>query len=91
MKLSNKVYDILAFVGRILLPALATAYATLADALNLPFKTEVVQVVGVVTTFIVNVFLQETSKNYYASQTLSEVEQNITNYSGGNEDVFGKA
>lgn len=66
MKLSNKAYDILSFVGKILLPALALAYGSLADIWNWPLKSEVVQTIGVVATLVLNVFLQETSKNYYS-------------------------
>lgn len=71
MKLNNKAYDVLAFVGRILLPAIALAYGNLADIWHLPLKSEIVQTIGVVGTLILNVFLQETSKNYYSNKDQS--------------------
>lgn len=72
MKLSNKAYDILAFIGRIMLPAIALAYGNLADIWHLPLKAEIVQTIGVIATLILNVFLQETSKNYYNSSQLDQ-------------------
>ena len=36
MKLNDKLYDILSWCGKIVLPALAVLYATLADTWGLP-------------------------------------------------------
>lgn len=80
MKLSDKTYDILAFVGRILLPALAVAYGSLADIWNFPLKTEIVATIGTVSTLILNIFLLECSNNYNINQNtqkeLTEQEEN---------------
>lgn len=81
MKLSNKAYDIFAFIGRILLPALALAYGNLADIWGWPLKSEIVQTVGVVATLILNIFLQETSKNFYANT--DTVNEDLNNYTTG--------
>ena len=41
MKLSNKVYDILAYIQRIALPALAALWAALGKIWNWPLVTEI--------------------------------------------------
>lgn len=75
MKLPDKVYDILAFIGRTLLPAIALAYGNLADVWHLPLKSEIVQTIGIVATLILNIFLQEVSKNYNANKVAQVIEE----------------
>ena len=41
MKFSNRTYDILKYIAQIVLPALATLYATLGKLWGLPFVTEI--------------------------------------------------
>lgn len=39
--MSNKLYDILAIIGRLILPALGTLYFAIAKIWNLPLQAEV--------------------------------------------------
>ena len=80
MKLSDKTYDILAFIGRVLLPSIALAYGNLADVWGLPLKSEIVQTIGIVATLILNVFLQEVSKNYHAELNKLVNSANVVEY-----------
>lgn len=41
MKLNDKWYDLLSWLGKIALPALAVLYATLADTWGLPYSSEI--------------------------------------------------
>ena len=49
---SNKVYDILKFVALIVLPALATLYATLGNIWGLPYTNEISATIMAVDTFL---------------------------------------
>ena len=49
---SNKVYDILKFVALIVLPALATLYATLGGIWGLPYTQEISATIMAVDTFL---------------------------------------
>lgn len=65
--MSNKVYDILAIIGRLILPALGTLYFALAKIWTpyLPYPEEIVGTIAAVTTFL-NSVLKVQSKAYYA-------------------------
>lgn len=62
--MSNKVYDILAWVGRILLPALSVLYATIGKVWNLPFILEIPATITAIAVFI-NAILKRTSDSYF--------------------------
>ena len=64
--MSNKVYDILAIVGRLILPALGTLYFALAKIWNLPLAEEIVGTIAAVTTFL-NAVLKIQSNAYWQS------------------------
>ena len=64
MKLDNKTYDVLAWIGRILLPALATLWLSMADVWGLPYKVEIATTIVAVDTFL-NTLLGISSANYY--------------------------
>lgn len=51
-KMSNKAYDILKTICTIILPALATLYATLSGIWGLPFAEEICGTITAVDLFI---------------------------------------
>ena len=63
--MSNKLYDILAIIGRLILPALGTLYFALAKIWNLPLAEEIVGTIAAVTTFL-NTVLKVKSDQWYA-------------------------
>lgn len=65
--MSNKLYDILAIIGRLVLPALATLYFSLAQIWTpyLPYAEEIVGTIAAVTTFL-NAVLKIQSNAYWA-------------------------
>lgn len=65
--MSNKLYDILAIIGRLILPALGTLYFALAKiwAPHLPYPEEIVGTIAAVTTFL-NTLLKVKSDQWYA-------------------------
>lgn len=52
MIFKNKVFDALKWITLIALPAIATAYATLANGLGLPYSDEVSLIVNVACTLL---------------------------------------
>lgn len=52
MQLSTKVYDTLKWIGRYLLPALATLYFALAAIWDLPYGEQVVGTLSALTIFV---------------------------------------
>lgn len=64
MKLSNKVYDILKYIAQIVLPAIATLYATLAGLWNWPMAEAIVGTISAVDLFL-GALLRISSLNYY--------------------------
>lgn len=63
--MSDKLYDILAIIGRLILPALGTLYFALAKIWNLPLAEEIVGTIAAVTTFL-NAVLKIKSDQYWA-------------------------
>ena len=64
MKLSNNIYDFLAFLGKIVLPAMAVLYATLADTWGLPYSNEISTTIMAIDVFL-NALLGISSANFY--------------------------
>lgn len=64
MKLPNNVYDALAFIGRLVLPGIATLWLALADAWGFPYKVEIATTITAIDTFL-NTLLGISSANYY--------------------------
>lgn len=64
--MSNKLYDILAIIGRLILPALGTLYFALAKIWTpyLPYPEEIVGTIAAVTTFL-NTVLKIKSDQYW--------------------------
>ena len=77
MKLSNKTYDVLSFIGKIVLPALATLWLALADVWHFPLKTEIATTIVALDTFL-NTLLGISSANYYKEEAnkLNIVDEN---------------
>lgn len=63
--MSDKLYDILAIIGRLVLPALATLYFTLAQIWNLPLGEEICGTLAAITVFL-NSVLKIKSDQYWA-------------------------
>ena len=66
MKLSNQTYDILAFVGRIILPALAVFYKSLGGIWgeSIPFPDEISATIMAID-LLLNTLLGISSNTYY--------------------------
>lgn len=64
MKLDNKTYDVLAWVGKIALPALSVLYATLGELWKLPYTKEIPLTITAIALFM-NSLLGISSINYY--------------------------
>ena len=81
MILSNKTYDCLAFIGRVVLPALSVLYATLGDIWHLPFTKEIPLTITAIDLFL-NSLLGISSNNYYnkdGSIPMPEDENEVDN------------
>lgn len=50
--MSNKVYDILKWIARIVLPALGTLYFALAQIWGFPYGQEIVGTITAIDTFL---------------------------------------
>ena len=74
MKLNDKVYDILAWCGKIVLPALAVLYATLADTWGLPYSSEISTTIMAIDVFL-NALLGISSANFYKETYQNTDEQ----------------
>lgn len=66
MKFNNKVYDVLAWIGKIVLPALSVLYATLGEIWHLPYTKEIPLTITALALFL-NTILGISSINYYKS------------------------
>lgn len=73
MKMNDKVYDVCAWIGKIVLPALAVLYATLADTWGLPYSSEVSTTIMALDVFL-NALLGISTANYYKN-TYSSVDE----------------
>lgn len=62
--MSNKLYDILAIIGRLILPAIATLYFTLSQIWNLPLGEEICGTLAALTVFL-NSVLKIKSDEYW--------------------------
>lgn len=62
--MSNKLYDILAIIGRLILPAIATLYFTLSQIWHLPLGEEICGTLAALTVFL-NSVLKIKSDEYW--------------------------
>lgn len=65
--MSNKVYDILKFVAQIVLPAVATLYASLGKIWQWPLVSEITATICAIDTFL-GAILGISSSNYAKTQ-----------------------
>lgn len=72
MKLSNSTYDVLAFIGRVVLPALSVLYATLGEIWHLPYTKEIPLTITALDLFL-NSLLGISSNNYYKKEAMESV------------------
>lgn len=64
MKIDNKTYDVLAWIGRILLPSLSVLYSTLGKIWSLPYTEQIPLTIMAVDVFL-NALLGISSKQYF--------------------------
>lgn len=81
MKLSNNAYDLLKFMGTILLPALAVFYTSVATIWGLPFGDEIPKTIMAID-LLLNTCLGLSTANYYkelakAEEVLEPVEDKV--------------
>ena len=62
--MNNKTYDILAFIGRLLLPAIATFIVAFGDIWHIQYASEIGATVTAIATLI-NSILADASKKYF--------------------------
>lgn len=62
--MSDKLYDILAIIGRLILPAIATLYFTLSQIWHLPLGEELCGTLAALTVFL-NSVLKIKSDEYW--------------------------
>ena len=74
MKMSNKVYDILAYIQRIALPAIAALWATLGKIWSWPLVTEIAATICAVDVFL-GALLKISSNQYNAEQQPPDEEE----------------
>ena len=87
MKLSNKWYDILAFIGRVVLPALSILCATLGEiwGLSEPFTKQIPLTITALDLFL-NSLLGISTANYY-KDALTESDKKMIIESLNNFDT----
>lgn len=71
MKLSNKTYNVLAWIGRYLLPALSVLYATLGKIWNLPYTEQIPLTITAVDVCL-NTLLGISSSSYFKQYDIVE-------------------
>lgn len=62
--MNERMYDTLAIIGRLILPALGTLYFALAKIWSLPLAEEIVGTIAAVTTFL-NTILKIKADQYW--------------------------
>ena len=75
MKLDNDVYDVLAWIGRIVLPSLSVLYATLGKIWGLPYTEQIPLTITAIDVFL-NALLGVSANNYYKN----EIKEQVNNY-----------
>lgn len=73
MKLNDKTYDILSWIGKIVLPALAVLYTTLGNTWGLPYVEQIPATIMAVDVFL-NALLGISSNAYYKEKANQNTE-----------------
>ena len=76
MKLNDKVYDLLKYLGMIGLPAVAVAYQSLAQVWSLPYSEQIPSTILIIVTLL-NTCLQISSTNYYKEQKDNNADETM--------------
>lgn len=71
--MSEKAYDILAIIGRLVLPALGTLYFAIAKIWGLPLATEITGTLAALTAFL-NSLLKIRSDEFFSGHEIVEKE-----------------
>ena len=85
MAMSNKVYDILKFIGQIILPGIGTLYFALAGIWGLPFAEQIVGTISAITAFL-NLFVEYKKNQYYKNDL--NLDGTLTVDTSGEEGKF---
>jgi hypothetical protein len=67
--MNNKTYDTFAWIGRILLPALAVLYTTVGKLWNLPYINEIPATMTAIAVFI-NAILKANSDKFFEDKEI---------------------
>ena len=73
MKLNDKTYDILCWIGRIVFPSLAVLYTTLGDIWGLPYTSEIPATIMGLDVFL-NALLVISDNTYYKEKANQNTE-----------------
>ena len=73
MKLNDKTYDVLCWIGRIVMPSLAVLYTTLGDIWGLPYTSEIPATIMGLDVFL-NVLLGISANTYYKEKANQNTE-----------------
>lgn len=73
MKMNDKLYDILCWIGRIVLPSLAVLYTTLGDIWGLPYTSEIPATIMGIDVFL-NALLGISANTYYKEKVNQNTE-----------------
>ena len=78
MELPQNVYDTMAWIGRICLPALAVFYGTIGKIWNLPF-TEQIPLTLTAMAVLINALLKKASDDYFDKREIVDatVDRNV--------------
>lgn len=73
MKLNDKAYDVLCWIGRIVFPSLAVLYTTLGDIWGLPYTSEIPATIMGLDVFL-NALLGISANTYYKEKANQNTE-----------------
>lgn len=73
MKLNDKTYDVLCWIGRIVMPSLAVLYTTLGDIWGLPYTSEIPATIMGLDVFL-NALLGISANTYYKEKANQNTE-----------------
>lgn len=79
MKFTDKSYDILCWVGKIVLPSLSVLYGTIGKIWNLPYVEQIPMTIMAIDVFL-NALLGISSANYYKGIVTDAFESEVDKY-----------
>ena len=81
MELPDNIYNTMAWVGRICLPALAVFYGTIGKIWNLPF-TEQIPLTLTAMAVLINALLKKASDDYFEKKEIVDATVDYTTEKG---------